>query len=338
MRTAVSTSLAGLAALVLAAIVAHPAAAGSFHGVVSQGSLGAADFQRMAQGDVGSVRVVVGFQRSASGNYSWGSLDGLIGGAAANGVRVIPAVVSARSQGTGRPPTSRKARRAYARFVGAMAERYGRGGDFWTGSDRFAVRSWQIMNEQNGPAYWGAKPNARDYAKLLKAASKSISRADRRAEIVLGGMFATPSGRGAINSWSYLRALYRVKGLKRAFDTVAAHPYSNSLRGVEAQVRRLRNVLERAGDGRTRLRITEFGWGSANRGNLNKGRRGQARMLTRAFRLFERKRRSWNLRGANWFAWENNPNGACSFCPTAGLFSAGGDAKPSWRAFKRVSG
>ncbi len=60
-------------------------------------------------------------------------------------------------------------------------------------------------------------------------------------------------------------------------------------------------------------------------------------MLTQAFRLFERKRRSWNVKGANWFAWEDNPGGACSFCPTAGLFTAGEDAKPSWRAFKKIS-
>jgi hypothetical protein len=346
-----SASLAVLGALVVAAVVAQPAAAGSFHGVVPQGSLGAGDFQRMGEGNVGTLRVIVGFQRSSP--YSWGSLDNLIGGAAASGIRVIPAVVSAnqganrvhvipsvasaKQRGTAKPPTSKKARKAYARFVGAMADRYGRNGAFWSGSDRFAIHSWQIMNEQNGPAYWGARPNPRKYAKLLKAASKSINRADRRAEIVLGGMFSTPSGPGAINSWVYLRKLYQARGVKGAFDTVAVHPYSDSLGGIKAHIGLIRNALKDNGDAGARLRITEFGWGSANHGNLNKGRKGQARMLKQAFRLFERKRRSWNVKGANWFAWEDNPGGACSFCPTAGLFTSGENAKPSWRAFKKIA-
>jgi hypothetical protein len=336
MRKTSAASLAVLAALVVPAVLPQPAAAGSFHGVVPQGPLSGGDFERMAEGDVGTLRVIVGFQRSSP--YSWGSLDNLIGAAAADGVRVIPAVVSAKQNGTDKPPTSKKARKAYARFVGAMAGRYGRGGDFWSGgSDRFAIHSWQIMNEQNGPAYWGARPNPRKYAKLLKAASKSINRADRRAEIVLGGMFSTPSGRGAIDSWAYLRKLYRVNGVKGAFDTLAAHPYSASLRGIKYQLRKLRDAAHDNRDRGVKLRITEFGWGSAKRGNLNKGRRGQARMLTQTFRLFERERRSWNIKGANWFAWQDNPQGACSFCPTAGLFTAGGDAKPSWRAFQRIS-
>ncbi len=261
MRKTSAPFLAVLVALVVPAVLAQPAAAGSFHGVVPQGALSGGDFQRMAEGDVGTVRVIVGFQRSAP--YSWGSLDGLIDGAAANGIRVIPAVVSAgqaanrvrvipsvasaKQRGTAKPPTSKKARKAYARFVGAMADRYGRNGDFWSGSDRFAIHSWQIMNEQNGPAYWGARPNPRKYAKLLKAASKSINRADRRAEIVLGGMFSTPSGPGAINSWVYLRKLYQAGGVKGAFDTVAVHPYSEKLGGIKAHIGLIRDALRTAG-------------------------------------------------------------------------------------------
>jgi Glycosyl hydrolase catalytic core len=150
-------------------------------------------------------------------------------------------------------------------------------------------------------------------------------------------MFSTPSGPGAINSWVYLRKLYQARGVKGAFDTVAVHPYSDSLGGIKAHIGLIRDALKDNGDAGAKLRITEFGWGSANHGNLNKGRKGQARMLTQAFRLFENKRGAWNVKGANWFAWEDNPGGACSFCPTAGLFTAGEDAKPSWRAFKKVA-
>ena len=58
-------AVAVLAALVFAAVAAQPAAAGSFHGVVPQGPLNAGDFQRMAEGDVGTLRIIVGFQRSS---------------------------------------------------------------------------------------------------------------------------------------------------------------------------------------------------------------------------------------------------------------------------------
>ncbi len=321
-------SLALPLACALALVAPQCAQAGSFHGVVAQGALRPADYDRMGRGNVGTLRVRVDWAsiEPTRGDRNWGRLDRIVDRAAASGLRVLPSLDGPAPSGLATPPTDRVSRRAFARFAGALAGRYGG-----------RIRAYQIYNEQNGPTYWGARPNPRAYGKLLKAAAKKITRRDRRAEIVLGGMFGTPSGSGAITSWSYLRKLYRVNGVRGAFDTVAIHPYSPTLRGISYQIRKVRNVIAARSDGGAKLRITELGWGSARHGNLNAGRRGQARMLKKAFRLFERERRAWNIRGVNWFSWRDNPEGACSFCQSSGLLKANRDPKLSWSAFKQVA-
>ena len=336
--------LAALAAVLLGAAQAH---AGSFHGVVSQGSLGARDFERMGSGGAGTLRLRVSWSRiqhTKDGPYDWTWLDSVVGGAAEHGVRVLPELDGPSPPGIGTPPKTAEGRRGYARFAGAVARRYGSGGAFWEppllGSPppTVPIRTLQIYNEQNGRAYWGATPSPGDYGKLVKAASKKIRAESPGAEVVLGGMFGTPSGRGSLDAWKFLSRLYGVRGIKGAFDTVAVHPYAPSLDLIELQVRKVLNVMRREGDRRADLRITEVGWGSKKSGGpLNKGKKGQARMLTKAFRLFERRRGAWNLVGVNWFSWHDNSGAKCYFCSSAGLFTEGGRAKPSWRAFKRAA-
>jgi hypothetical protein len=334
-----------LTAVAIAALacLAPACQGGAFHGVVSQGNLSAADYDRMASGKVGTLRLSLRWtnvQPNADTPleaWNWAGYDAVVAGAADRGVRILPVIDAPTPKGVGDPPTRRADRRAFAKFAGEVAARYGRGGAFWEGRQPLPFQAFQIYNEQNGPAYWDARPNVRDYGRLLRGAAKAIKGRDRGAEIVLGGMFSTPSGKGGINSWNYLAKLYRLKRIKGSFDTVAVHPYSESLRGIKYQVRRVLAVIRRNRDRKTDLRVTEFGWGSARRGHLNVGRKGQARMLTKAFRLFEGNKRSWNVKGVNWFSFQDNPAGECSFCPTSGLFEPSGDPKPSWRAFKRTA-
>lgn len=326
------------------ALGAGSAQASPFHGVVTQGALTAADFEQMGTGNAGTLRVSVRWTAiqpalgTEPATWNWAGLDSIVGGAAENGVRVLASLDGPSPPGAADPPVSPSARRAFAEFAGAVADRYGRGGYFWeTATSVLPITTYQAYNEQNGPAYWGARPSPGKYAKLLKATSKQIGSQDGRAEIVLGGMFGTPSGRGAIDSWKFLNKLYGVRGVKRLFDTVAIHPYAENLRGIEIQAEKIRRVMRANGDRRAKLRITEFGWGSANHGHLNLGRKGQARMLKKAFGLFEDRKRAWKIKGANWFSFQDDPSGACSFCRTSGLFEADRDPKPSWRAFKRVA-
>jgi len=90
------------------------------------------------------------------------------------------------------------------------------------------------------------------------------------------------------------------------------------------------------------LLITEMGWGSqggAEASQFEKGRRGQAVELRRAFRVLLKNRRRWGLQGAFWFA-ATDARGPdiCNFCDSAGLFTAGFEPKPAWRAFTRIAG
>ena len=326
-----------LAALLLA-VAAPEAPAGSFHGVVSQGKLGQKDYQRMGRANVGTLRVRTSWARlePRRGQRDWTWLDRVVSRSGARGVRVLPSLHGPGPAGIATPPTRPRARRAFARFAGAIAERYGPDGAV-PGTGR-GIAGIQIWNEQNGRAYWDAKPNPRKYAKVLKAASRKIRAADGGVDVLLGGMFGTPSGPGAIASWDYLRRLYDVRRIKRAFDTVAVHPYSPDLFGLKYQVRAMRKVMRRHHDRRARIRVSEFGWGSRSNSNpLNKGRKGQARMLRRAFGLLERRRGRWRIEGADWFSWRNNREAGCSFCSSAGLFTANRRPKPSWDAYRRVS-
>ena len=262
-----------------ALLAAQPAAAGSFHGVVTQGPLTALDYQRMGNGHVGTLRLSLTWRslEPTRGNRDFDPIEPIIAQAAANGVRVLPTIIGPGPRGTSHPPTNGASRRAFGKFAGALAGRFGRGGTFWRSQPRdVPITAYQIYNEQNGPAYWDARPSPRAYGKLVKAAANKITRKDRRAEIVLGGMFGTPQGDGARTSWGYLDALYEVRGIKKAFDTAAIHPYSPTLRGIKAQIKRFRAVMRANHDGRAKLRLTEAGWGSGAAGtsDFNKGTTG----------------------------------------------------------------
>lgn len=343
---------ATLAVTVGAALALEPSADAQgrqFYGVVPQGSLGGSDYAKMRRGGVGTLRFQISWQAAepSPGSYQWDRTDQMIGNAAARGIRALPYVYEAPGH-VRTPPTRASDRKALRRFMRSLAGRYGPGGAYWRGPYRSQhpgnkprpVRSWQIWNEQNGRAFWRGNPNPRAYGRLVKMAARGVRSQNKRAEIVLGGMFGTPSGKGSMFSWRYLKRLYRVKGIKRFFNTVAVHPYSPNMRGIRIQMRRIRKVMRRNGSGGKGTRVTEIGWGSARGGHsLLKGPKGQARMLRKSFRLLTRRRGAWNIRGLNWFSWQDGSSG-CAFCPSSGLFSGpAGDRSPkrSWRAYRRIA-
>jgi hypothetical protein len=325
-------------------VATAPAAAQGkpFYGVGPQGAMEARDFPLMERARVGSMRFLVNWRdRVRDGTYDFAPYDITVGRAAASGIRALPFIYQRP------PPRNQAQRRQMANFAAAMVRRYGRGGEFWRpggayqsahpGAQPRPIVSWQILNEQNGRAYFGARPSPRLYARALRVTARAIRRVNKRAEIVLGGMFATPRGKGSMTSWQYLRRLYRVKRVKRFFDSVAIHPYAGNLKGVRQQIVRIRRVMRRNRDRKAGLRITEFGWG-AQRGShqLFKGPKGQARMLRRSFRMLKKNRKRWRIRGAHWFSWQDG-DVPCPYCPSSGLVTKDRQPKPSFRAFRRVA-
>jgi hypothetical protein len=312
--------------------------------------LESADLKRLGRSHVTTVRW--GFRwirvQPTKGVYNWHVTDEVIGDLASRGLRVLPVVTSppAWAAAPDRPPLkTRAARNGWRTFLKAAVERYGPRGEYWTGEYKTVhpdgrakpITTWQIWNEQNlrfGAQY--VKPGK--YRRLVAMSHKAITKADRRAKIVLGGM----PGYVQTKAWAYLKRLYQARRFKRKFDGVAIHPYSGDVRHVFVQLKLMRRVMRKAHDGRTGLWITELGWGSKRPSRsepINKGLKGQKRMLKKTFTRLKNQRKRWHLQHAYWFDWRDEPRGtrACSFCTTSGLFRHSQKPKPAWRAFKQVT-
>ncbi|MGC1164658.1 MAG: glycosyl hydrolase, partial [Solirubrobacterales bacterium] len=249
-----------------------------------------------------------------------------------------------------RLPARGRAARGWASFVGAAVARYGPRGSFWAENPslpRRPVHTWQVWNEQNFK-YFVVRPNPAEYARLLRRSARAIRGADRRARIVLGGLFARPAEARlrlrpprAYFAAEFLAEMYRRSpGIGSKFDGIALHPYSGSYRQLPAMIEEARKVLRRHRDAGKGLWITELGWSSqrpSRRNSFAKGRRGQAAQLKGAFKLLRRNQGRWRLRQVFWFSVDDQA-GSCNFCGGSGLFGRGFRPKPAWRAYVRFAG
>jgi hypothetical protein len=358
-RLVATTLLAALAVLVFAVASARAGVPRSFFGVAPQTPLGSADFDRMGRGKVGTLRILVNWgsidPSSAAGDDNWSTIDPIVAGAARNGVEVLPFLfgtpqwvaegLDGHSCGSGCgifAPSSSGALDAWANFVGAAVARYGPNGDFWAENPtlpKVPIDAWQIWNEQNSSSFYKPKPRPKSYAKLLKAAHDAIRARDGSADIVLGGMAQLSGSKKATPASKYLKKLYKVQGVKKSFDGVAAHPYGAKLKATVETVDLFRAAMKKGHDSGADLWITEIGAGSKKGGNpLNRGTKGQAKLLKDTFKYFKKKRRKLNVKNVDWFSWMDSSTSICAWCSSSGLFKSGLVEKPSWRAFTKFTG
>jgi hypothetical protein len=352
--------------LLAIAVVTAPAASArvprGFYGIVEGTPLTHADFNRMGNARVGSLRVQFywpSIQPKHRGPLNWGFIDQKIAEAARQHISILPILVGTpayEANGCVSQTCSRRIRvgtkskrQDWQAFVKAAVRRYGRNGDFWRANPSLPygpITRWQIWNEQNNPKQHNP---AKVYAKLLTASDKAIRGVDAKARIMLGGMFGTPKGGKSSRAWSYLSALYKA-GAGKHFDAVALHPYSPTISGIGKQIKRIRRVLKRHHDAKRPTFITEIGWGSSRKRHAGTGSRGaafnvgpeqQKRKLTQSFGLLTSNRRTWRIGGVYWYQWKdpkNAPPGLCAFCYSAGLYKADGrTAKPALSGYKRFT-
>jgi hypothetical protein len=321
----------------------------------------------MGQGGVDAIRLMAhwGTVEPTPGERNWGTLDALVRETTARGIQPLfvlygPPEWAAHRDGNSCAgeecaifaPRSNETQTAYANFARDLVQRYGPGGDFWTPAAcgctvAQPIRMWQLWNEQNSPKYYAPKVNAKEYAKLVAKSSKAIKSVDRKAEVMLGGMWGPESlKRGKkkppVTTYiDYMKRLYKVRGIKKRFESLALHPYSSSVGGMIKQLREARRVAKSAGDRKVGLWITEIGWASGGPPDepYVKGDEGQAKLLENAYRKLERKRRSLRFRGVFWYSWRDRPGGdlICAWCGNAGLLNADGSPKPAWDAFVRMA-
>ena len=350
-RTLVAALVA--AALTLTAATAAQAAGRHFWGVVFRHSdVTQRDLDLMHHAHVGVARIVLfwpAIQPNEHGGFDWSGADEKIGSLASRGIPVVPVLQGSPGYVSSNPTTppvhSSSARSEWKSFVREAVKRYRPGGTYWQtlyhvqhpGKSPVPVKAWQIFNEPNLPSMFNSKHPVQDYARLLKISHQAVKGADKHTKVVIAGM----PGFSKVHSWRFLDRLYKIRGTKRAFDVGAPHPYAPSQSLVRLQVNRYRHVMKQHHDAHTPIWFTEFGWGSGPPdGDINKGRRGQARNLKRSFHLFVANRRRWHLQRVIWFEWSDpsSPTGDCPFCDDSGLLEKDLSKKPSYNAFKRFVG
>lgn len=139
-------------------------------------------------------------------------------------------------------------------------EPWGRDLDPWKRYVREVTRRYgatctaiEIINEPNGtidPAH---------YAVQLKAAYETIKETNPDATVVYAGTAPSPCG--------FVEAVYRELGGKAYYDVMNIHPYTTNFRNrpegeLEGEIAKIREVMEKHGDGKKPLWITEMGWAS----------------------------------------------------------------------------
>ena len=346
--------------LTMGAATSSAKAPPSFFGVAAQTPLDTTDFARMGKGNVGSLRIIVNWATidptSAVGDNNWFSVDPIVYDAAANGVDILPFLYGTptwvakdldnqKCKGTKcviYAPKSAAAIEAWETFVGEFVDRYGPNGTFWTDHPEVLknpITEYQILNEQNSESFFAPKPSPKLYAKLLSAAADAIRSRDATAEIILGGMAELSGSHKAIIGSKYLADFYKVSGVEDDFDAVATHPYGATVGKVSSQVEKYRKVMKQAGDSGADMYVTEVGAGSATGGSsLNRGKQGQADLLTDIYKYFIKKANSFNIQEVDWFSWQDATVSICDWCKTSGLLTKADKAKPSYKAFTKLTG
>jgi hypothetical protein len=345
-------AVVGLAVLLLAfASAAHARPPAGFVGMTSEdvlaGSPGYRD-QMLANQHASGVRLLRqkfdwAIIESSPRHYDLGWYDGFVLAAARHGIRVLPVLFNAPSfyaqrRGNAFCPPRRLA--SMGRFARALARRYGPRGSLWRqnpGVRRVPIRSWQIWNEPNLRVYWCGRPHARGYARMLRVVGKSIRRVRRHAEIVTAGLPASEL-KGTIPLPRYIRRLYRA-GAKRWFTTLAINSYARNRRDLGRLLGGTRRLMNRRGDRRARIWVTELGWGDHGpRHRFVVGSRGQARRIRSSFRYVHRNWRRLRLRGVVYYSWRDSapypPSYKDMWGLHTGLLRLDGSAKPAYRAFR----
>ncbi len=221
------------------------------------------------------------------------------------------ALYDRNANGDARSPHTAEGLRAFARYVTAMVKRYG---------DR--VKYWEVWNEPNGSQFWGAEPDAREYAAVLKTAYTSIKRADPEAKVIGGAIAGT--------DLNYLRALFDAGGLEY-MDALSIHPYRVGGPEETQLLRELRfhqELMKEYGYEKP-IWLTEIGW-STDTGPYGVTEQEQAQYLTR---MYIQALSTGYVREVNWYDFQDDGPDSTNHEHRFGIVTLDLSPKPAYTAY-----
>jgi hypothetical protein len=282
------------------------------------------------------------------GELNFSEYDGVVYMLAIHHERLLPILMdpprwarvkgTRASRGTILPP---KRDSAFARFAAAAVRRYGPHGSFWKQYPkvpREAITDWQVWNEPNLPYYWGGRPNAAAYTRLLRATYTAIKRVDPRADVITAGM---PYFGPDQSAPSFYEDMLR-DDAGRYFNSFAFHAYAPNPGAVLRRMNTLRALVNHFGGRRKDMWITEFGYATQGPSSpyLAKNPADQAKKISQIMGIFIRHRRGLRLRGAMLWSWQDQPRvkGQLDYWGLhCGLYSVKLQPKPALSVFVRAA-
>ncbi|MDQ3724705.1 MAG: hypothetical protein M3335_02245 [Actinomycetota bacterium] len=308
------------------------------------------DYRLMREAGVYSVRLPLNWagieqENPAFAERRWEGFDHEVRLAAREGIEIFPFIGTSpewvTTAGIDLPVANAWQRRAWASFVRSAVRRYGVRGSFWREEEDLPylpMRRWEIWNEENIVSF-ASEPEPKRFAVLIRIAGRVIHRENPGSKAIVGGLFGRPLQIPPnIASGDFLSRLYRAGRVKQYFDGVGLHPYVADAKAMAGQLRNLRRIMRKHGDGHTPLYVTELGWGSdGGPTRWQRGWWGQADQLDKALSILSANRRRWDVRGVWWFTWTDE-GGSCLFCGSAGLLTKDHEAKPAWYRFNEWTG
>jgi hypothetical protein len=305
-----------------------------------------ANLSAMAALGVGTIRQTFEWStiERRRGHYDFAYYDAYVAKAAAYGIRVLPVLFNPpafRRPTRGRAACPPRRMGSFARFAKKVVRRYGRHGSLWRahrGARKLPITAYQVWNEPNLRIYWcNRKPSPRGYVAMLRRVGGAIKRVDRKATVLTAGI--PPSKlKSAMPMERFLAGMYRA-GAARWFDSLAINSYATDRGQLRSLLRLVRRLMNRHGDRRGKIWITELGWGDVGpKHRLIVGAEGQARRISQAYALIGRLRRPLKLSGVVYYRWRDVPAYPPQYKDQwglhTGLLNINGGAKPAFNAFR----
>jgi len=250
------------------------------------------------------------------GVWEWTYFDQAIDSYERRGIRLLAILCYGSPWATGHnAPTDARGREAFGEFVYQMVKRYG---------DR--VGAWEVWNEPDILPFWAPRPDARDYAELLKVVYRRAKEANPNA-VVVAGALAMPDTR-------FLEGVFAA-GAGESFDILSFHGYGQDSREDDfvRTASALRGVMRRHNTPVRPVWLTETGIYTGPAGVTE---REQAAALARISLGTVGSGEIDKIFQLTLLDWDSDPN-VVDATVFRGLLSGKAVPKPSFRTHRRLA-